>query len=86
MALNVKNKTAERLADELARETGETKTQAVIRALEERLLRLKGAKRVPDVVARIMEISRRCAALPDADLRSPDEILGYSADGTFSEP
>lgn len=32
----------------------------------------------------IMEISRRCAALPNQDSRSEDEILGYNDIGTFS--
>jgi antitoxin VapB len=41
MALNIRNIEAERLATELARRTGETKTDAVIRALEDRLTRIK---------------------------------------------
>jgi antitoxin VapB len=40
MALNIKNSTVERLADEVARLAGETKTEAIRRALEERLARL----------------------------------------------
>lgn len=32
----------------------------------------------------IMEISKRCAALPIQDSRSEDEILGYNDTGTFS--
>jgi len=86
MALSIKNEQAERLAEEVARETGETKTQAVIRALEERLLRLRGARTAPDLVETLLAIGRRCAALPDLeplDARSPDEILGYDAEGTF---
>jgi antitoxin VapB len=83
MALNIKNEVAERLAKEVAKVTGETKTQAVIRALEERLLRLRGARTAPDLVESILEISRRSAALPDLDERTPDEILGYDQAGTF---
>jgi antitoxin VapB len=41
MALNIKNPEVERLAAEVARMAGETKTQAVRRALEERLSRLE---------------------------------------------
>ena len=37
MALNIRNPEAERLAAELARQTGETKTEAVAQALRERL-------------------------------------------------
>ena len=29
----------------------------------------------------ILEIGRRCAALPDADRRRPEEILGYDKHG-----
>ena len=31
--------------------------------------------------ATILEIGRRCAALPDIDTRSAEEILGYDRDG-----
>ena len=42
MALNLKNPEVERLAAEVARLTGESKTEAIRRALLERRLRLKG--------------------------------------------
>jgi antitoxin VapB len=41
MALNIKNGEVERLAAEVARLTGESKTEAIRRALEERRGRLK---------------------------------------------
>jgi antitoxin VapB len=40
MALNIKNATVERLASEVAQLAGETKTEAIRRALEERKARL----------------------------------------------
>ncbi len=40
MALNIKNPHVEALADEVARLTGETKTEAIRKALEERRARL----------------------------------------------
>ncbi len=83
MALSIKNEKAERLASEVAKETGETLTQAVIRALEERLERLRGRTTAPSTIEAILEISRRCRALPDQDPRRPDEILGYDESGTF---
>ena len=43
MALNLKNGEVERLAAEVAQLTGETKTEAIRRSLEERRRRLKGA-------------------------------------------
>ena len=41
MALNIKNTVVERLAQEISEETGESKTQAIRRALEDRRSRLK---------------------------------------------
>lgn len=40
MPLNIKNPAVERLADEVARLTGESKTEAIRKALEERRARL----------------------------------------------
>ncbi len=65
MGLSIRNSKAEQLARQVAAETGETLTDAIIAALEERLLRLRG----------------RCASLSDQDPRSPDEILGYDSNG-----
>jgi antitoxin VapB len=72
---------AEMLASEVAKETGETPAQAVIRALEERLARLRRGRDAARTLQAIMEISRRCSTLPDLDDRSPDEILGYNEMG-----
>jgi antitoxin VapB len=81
MALNIRNPETERLAEELARETGETKTEAVTRALRDRLTRLRrerGKRRLAD---ELEDIARHCAALPVLDPRSPDEILDYDDQG-----
>ena len=83
MALSIKNPIAERLARQVASETGEGLTQAIIFALEERLERLKRHRTAPDLVETLLAISRRCSALPDLDPRSSDEILGYDEHGTF---
>ncbi len=83
MALSIKNERAERLAAEVSKETGETLTQAVTRALEERLVRLRGRKRAPSTFEAIMEISRRAGALPELDSRTDDEILAYDETGAF---
>lgn len=77
MALSIRNPRAERLAREVAAETGESLTEAIVRALEERLERIRGRRMAPDVVQEIMKISKRCSALPDQDQRTPEEILGY---------
>ena len=81
MALSIRNAKAEKLARELAAESGENLTQAITTALEERLQRLRGRSTAIDLAEEIMKISRRCSELPDQDQRSPDEILGYGATG-----
>jgi antitoxin VapB len=83
MALSVKNETAERLARQVAAETGESLTEAIIRSLEERLERLKGRRSAPDLIETLRAIGRRCSTLPDLDTRSAEEILGYDEKGAF---
>ena len=63
MGLNIKNEETCRLASELARLTGETKTGAITLALRERMER-ESKKRSLDVRRRRMRaIAERCAAL-----------------------
>lgn len=81
MGLNIKDEETDRLAREVARLAGETITEAVKRSLAERAVKLKAAKREATLVSDIMEIGRRCAALPVLDQRSAEEILGYDKDG-----
>jgi antitoxin VapB len=83
MAISIKNDRAEKLAREVAAETGESLTDAVIHSLEERLERLKGRLSAPELAETLMAISRRCSALPDLDTRDADEILGYDEKGAF---
>jgi antitoxin VapB len=81
MALSIRNEKAEKLARELAAESGENITLAITHALEERLQRLRGHSKATDLTEEILKISRRCSELPDQDKRSPDEILGYDTTG-----
>lgn len=81
MALSIRNPRAEKLARQVAAESGESLTDAIINALEERLERLRGRRTAPEVVEEIMKISHRCRVLPDRDQRSADEILGYDDKG-----
>lgn len=81
MALNIRNIEAERLAAELALRTGETKTDAVILALKERLARLRRERAPRRLADELEEIARHCAALPVIDDRAPDDILGYDDRG-----
>jgi antitoxin VapB len=88
VALNLKNADVERLAAEVARLTGETKTEAIRRALEERRLRLKGtatATRRARLV-RFLE-TQVWSGVPKAQLgrrlsrAEEDAILGYGPGG-----
>lgn len=81
MALSIRNPRADKLARQVAAESGENLTEAIIHALEERLARLKGRRAAIDVAEGIMKISRRCGALPEVDPRSADDILGYDERG-----
>ncbi len=80
MSLNIKNETTHRHARELARLSGESMTQAVDRAITERLERLRRTRNKNALAEHILEIGRECAALPLLDDRSPEEML-YDADG-----
>lgn len=61
MSLNIKDPETHKLAQALARETGETMTRAVTEALRERLERVR-RRRSPDARAQeLVAIGRRCA-------------------------
>jgi antitoxin VapB len=77
MALNIRNRETERLAAAVASVAGETKTEAVRRALEERLERLQRNRRRRRLIDEINEIADHCSALPVLDDRTPEEILDY---------
>jgi len=81
MALNIRNAEAERLAEALAKLAGETKTEAVTRALRDRLARLRRDKSGRRLADELDEIAKHCSRLPVRDPSTPDEILGYDEDG-----
>jgi antitoxin VapB len=80
MALSIKSDEADRLVRELAAETGESLTEAVVIALQERLMR-KRAGRGPRMSVRLRRLQSDVARLPVLDPRTPDEILGYDDNG-----
>ncbi len=89
MALNIKNREVERLAAELAALTGETKTEAIRKALAERRARLR--VRVADAgrrkrTLRFLEREVWARVPPDQLGRAPgrterERILGYGEEG-----
>jgi len=62
MPLNIKDERVSRLAEELARTTGESITDAVGRAIEARLFEINRHSRRRGVAKRLMEIGRTCAS------------------------
>jgi antitoxin VapB len=83
MALSIRDPETDRLARELAALTGETMTQAIRIALEERLEREKADRqaRIERKRNAVMEILKEIWALPVLDDRPADEILGYDEHG-----
>ena len=81
MALNIRNPEAEKLAAELARQTGETKTEALVKALRDRLVRVRRERSRRRLADELEEIAEHCASLPVLNDRSADEILGYDHAG-----
>lgn len=81
MALNIKDAEADRLARELAAETGESITESVTVAVRERLERVRGRSGARRLADELHAIAQRVAALPPVDDRTDDEILGYDEHG-----
>ncbi|MHB1074003.1 MAG: type II toxin-antitoxin system VapB family antitoxin [Gemmatimonadaceae bacterium] len=81
MALNLKNPDVEQLARDLAQETGESLTEAVRRALAERLEAVRRRRTQAAVYSRVEAIQSFVRELPLLDTRRDEEILGYDEHG-----
>jgi len=81
MPLSIKNEATERLARQVASETGESITEAIQKSLEERWERLKRRRKGHALSGQIEDLLRRVDSLPNLDSRTEDEILGYAEDG-----
>ncbi|MFW5782891.1 MAG: type II toxin-antitoxin system VapB family antitoxin [bacterium] len=89
MALNIKNASVERLVEEVARMAGESKTEAVRRALEERRARLAYRVADGDRKARLRRFldSEAWPSVPSDVLgvrisrEEEEQILGYGREG-----
>jgi antitoxin VapB len=84
VALSIKDSETDRLVRDLAEVTGESMTEAVKRSVAERLGRERRKRGdVRGLAERLNEIAKHCAALPDYDTRTPDEIVGYDENGMW---
>jgi antitoxin VapB len=73
MSLNIKNKDAHKLAQQLARITGESMTEAVTEAVRERLKRVQDKdKHAAKLSDRLLEIGQDCATRLKEPYRSAD--------------
>ena len=73
MGMNIKNKEAHRLTQELAKLTGESLTTAVTESVRERLDRVRRA-RGADLAERLLAIGKDCAA----HLKKPFRTIDHS--------
>jgi antitoxin VapB len=71
MSLNIKNKEAHKLAQQLAKLSGESITEAVTEAVRERLERIRRDRGVA-LSVRLLEIGKDCAAHLKEPYRSMD--------------
>ncbi len=81
MSLNIKNRDAHKLASQLAKLTGESLTEAVTRAVRERLDRVR-SQRGPGLAERLIGIGKDCAGRLKEPYRSaPHGDLLYDEKG-----
>ncbi len=81
MGLNIKNPEAHRLAEELAKRTGQSMTAAVTTALRERLDRVR-REQGDDLANRLLAIGKDCAKRLKEPFRStPHEAILYDDRG-----
>ena len=81
MALSIRSPKAEALARDISTRTGETMTQAIVTALEERLAKLRSRRETTAAVRDLLRIARRINRRRTRDARKPDAILGYDKHG-----
>ena len=88
MAMNIKNAEVERLAAELARQTGESKTEAIRKALDERKRRLRRGSAADRRVRVLRFLEKKVWPTLPKHTRGrrltraeEDAILGYGPEG-----
>jgi antitoxin VapB len=83
VALNIRDPEVHRLARAVADATGETMTEAVKTALQDRLRRVGqvGEEERRSRIGAMREFARKFQEAPVLDPRTPDEILGYDENG-----
>jgi antitoxin VapB len=80
MAISIKDPETDRLARALAAATGESLTEAIRRALQDRLERESQRSR-RGIGVEVRRVQERLASLPVLDPRQAEEIVGYDDHG-----
>ena len=81
MVISIKSIEADSLVRELVAETGETITEAITRALKERLKKIHHIKKIELDRKAVRAIAKHYQILPNFDSRNSDDILGYNEKG-----
>ncbi|MCY4612247.1 MAG: type II toxin-antitoxin system VapB family antitoxin [Nitrospira sp.] len=81
MPLNIKDADTQALTKRLASLTGESLTQAVKQAVQERLAQVEKTRRAIRLADELDHIALHCANLPRRDRRSAERIIGYDKRG-----
>jgi len=79
MSLNIKNDEAVRLVNEVSRITGESKTQAVIESLRQRLIRVQQQQDRHQLKEDLLAIGEKCASY-QGDVEPHGDLL-FNEDG-----
>ena len=80
MSLNIKSDEADRLVKEVSQLTGESKTQAVIESLRQRLAREKQRRDQTQSVSELLAIGEKCAVYGKGSQAAHGELL-YDREG-----
>jgi hypothetical protein len=75
MGVNIKNEKTHHRIRELARLADETMTEAVGRAVEERIARIRRKRNEQELVEKLLQIGASYRKLPLLDRRNADSIL-----------
>lgn len=81
MPLNIKDAETQALTKRLASLTGESLTQAVKQAVQERLAQVEKTRGAIRLADELDHIALHCANLPRRDRRSAEQIIGYDERG-----
>jgi len=81
VAISIKDEVTNRLARELAAATGESLTEAIRRALEERLARERRQSHAYPLAERVRRVQERLRQFAVVDARRADELVGYDERG-----